>query len=145
MDLQKKFRFGVFALAAVALVLTVGPVSAQQQLYHGTFELPFEAQLGKYVLEPGQYSVSLEESFGQKIFRIRGSELMSVLATPPDLGKYSDNNKLVFSNTGGVYSLEKFDIGVIGQAYSFPVSKNKGDRAVASGKATKAVAVVDVH
>jgi hypothetical protein len=52
MNLQRKLKLGLLALALV-LVASAVPANAQQ-LYRATFTLPFEAQWGSTVIEPGQ-------------------------------------------------------------------------------------------
>ena len=68
MNLHKTLSLGVLALAAV--LIAAAPANAQQMI-KGTFNLPFEAQIGSTIVEPGQYDITLEESLGQKLVRLR--------------------------------------------------------------------------
>ncbi len=70
MNLQRKLKVGLLALAIV-LVAAAVPANAQQ-IYKATFTLPFEAQWGNTVVEPGDYSITVEDALGQKVIRLHG-------------------------------------------------------------------------
>jgi hypothetical protein len=127
MNLQRKLRFGLLALAIIVAVSAV-PANAQQ-LYKATFTLPFEAQWGNTVIEAGQYTITVEEALGQKLIRVHGAADVAVFAGISSSEPYADNGKLVFVNVNGLYTLKAFDAAAIGQAFVFPVHKNKGERA----------------
>jgi len=127
MNLQRKLKLGLLALAIV-IVASAVPANAQQ-LYRATFTLPFESQWGSTVVEPGQYSITVEEALGQKLIRVHGSQELVMFAGPSSSEPFGDNGKLVFVNVNGLYTLKAFDAAAIGQAFIFPVHKVRGERA----------------
>ena len=127
MNLQSKLRFGLLAVA-IALVPAAIPASAQQ-LYKGTFTIPFETKWGHTVMEPGQYTITVEHALGQKLVRVHGPGELAMFATPSSLEPVGDNGKLTFVSINGLYTLQTFSAGAIGQSFIFPVSKAKGDHA----------------
>jgi hypothetical protein len=137
MNLQKTLKFGILTLA-LALVVAAAPANAQQ-VYKATFDLPFEAQVGKVVLEPGNYTLTVEEFAGQRVIRLHGAGEISILALPPARGPVTDKGRLTFVNVNGVYALQKFDNGIFGQTYTFPVYKVKGEQAALNGETTDVV------
>jgi len=127
MNLQRKLKVGLLALAIV-LVAAAVPANAQQ-LYRATFNLPFEAQWGNTVVEPGEYTITVEEALGQKLIRLHGRGDLALFAGPSSSEPYGDNGKLVFVNVNGLYTLKAFNAAAIGEAFIFPVHKAKGERA----------------
>jgi len=127
MNLQKMLKLGLLALA-ILLAASAAPANAQQ-LYKATFTLPFEAQWGNTVIEPGEYTITVEEALGQKLIRVRGAADLAIFAGLSSTEPYGDKSKLVFVNVGGVYTLRAFDAAAIGKAFTFPVHKSRGDRA----------------
>jgi hypothetical protein len=127
MNLQRKLKVGLLALAIV-LVAAAVPANAQQ-LYRATFTLPFEAQWGNTVVEPGQYTITVEEALGQKLIRLHGAQDLAVFVGLSSSEPYGDNGKLVFVNIDGLYTLKAFNAAAIGKAFIFPVHKARGERA----------------
>ena len=68
------------ALAAVVAIGTIVPASQAGPSAVGRFKLPFDAQWGGKVLSTGDYSISLDRSFGSygAIAVRRGSEVVGV-------------------------------------------------------------------
>jgi hypothetical protein len=127
MDSTKKLRFGLLAVA-IALVAASVPANAQQ-LYKATFDLPFESQWGTTVVEPGHYTITVEEALGQKLIRLHGSVEMAIFAGATSSEPERENGTLSFVNINGVNTLKAFSAGELGQAFQFPVHKAKGERA----------------
>ena len=127
MNLQKMLKLGLLALA-IMLVASAVPANAQQ-VYRATFTLPFEAQWGSTVVEPGEYTITVEDAPGQNLVRLRGTSEITVLAGLTNWEPYSEKAKLVFVNINGLYTLRTFDAAAIGKAFTFPVHKPKGERA----------------
>jgi hypothetical protein len=128
MNIQRKLKVGLLALAIV-LVAAAVPANAQQ-LYKATFTLPFEAQLGTTVVEPGAYTITVEDTFGLKVLRLHGGQGdLAIFAGPSNSEPYGDNGKLVFVNVNGLYTLKAFDAASIGKSFIFPMYKARGERA----------------
>jgi hypothetical protein len=128
MNSLKKLRFGLLAVAALALVAASVPANAQQVL-KATVELPFESQWGNSVVEPGQYKLTVEKIGGQSLIRLEGAVALSVFPGLSNAEPVADNGKLIFININGVNTLQSFKASVIGKEFTFPVHKAKGERA----------------
>src|SRR5579863_6568449 len=127
MNLQSKLRLALLAIA-ITLVPAAIPANAQQ-LYKGTFTIPFETKWGHTVMEAGQYTITVEEAVGQKLLRIHGPGELTMFATASSLDPVGDNGNLTFVSIDGLYTLKTFSAGAIGQSFIFPVPKAKGDHA----------------
>ena len=127
MNLQKMLRLSLLALA-IMLVVSAVPANAQQ-IYKATFTLPFVAQWGNTVIEPGDYTITVEEALGQKLIRVHGTAELAVFAGLSSSEPYGDKGKLVFVTVDGLPTLRAFDAAAIGKAFTFPVHKSKGERA----------------
>jgi hypothetical protein len=127
MNLQRKLKVGLLALAIV-LVAAAVPANAQQ-LYKATFNLPFEAQWGNTVVEPGEYTVTVEDAIGQKVIRLHGHGDLAMFAGAAHSEPIGENGKLVFVNVNGLYTLKAFSAAAIGESFIFPVQKARGERA----------------
>ena len=141
MNLQKKLRFGLLAGAAVAALFVTSLPANAQQLYKATFTLPFEAQWGNVVVEPGNYTITLEEALGQKLIRLHGPGDLAMLAAPGEPAPFTDNGSLTFVNVNGVQVLSKFQPGLLGQSFMFAVPKVKADRANGNPKVSETTTV----
>jgi len=128
MNLQSKIKFGVLALAIAVMAVSAVPANAQQ-LYKATFNLPFEAQWGNTVMEPGAYTITVEQAIGQKLIRLHGPAEIAIFVGSAVHDSYGENGKLTFVNVNGLYTLKSFTASQIGQFYEFPVHKAKGARA----------------
>ncbi|HLK20000.1 MAG TPA: hypothetical protein VKT81_13650 [Bryobacteraceae bacterium] len=127
MNLQKMLKLGLLALA-IMLVASAVPANAQQ-VYKATFTLPFEAQWGSTVIEPGEYTISVEDAPGQQLVRLRGSADLAVFPGLTNWEPYGEKAKLVFVNINGLYTLRSFEASEIGKSFTFPIHKSKGERA----------------
>jgi hypothetical protein len=127
MNLQKMLKLSLLALA-ILLVASAVPANAQQ-IYKATFTMPFVAQWGNTVIEPGEYTITVEEALGQKLIRVHGAADLAVFAGLSSSEPYGDKGKLVFVNVDGLYTLRAFDAAAIGKSFTFPLHKSKGERA----------------
>lgn len=127
MNLQKMLKLSLLALA-ILVVASAVPANAQQ-VYKATFTLPFEAQWGSAVIEPGEYTISVEDAPGQQLVRLHGSSDIAVFPGITNWAPYGEKAKLVFVNVNGLNTLRAFDAPAIGKAFTFPVHKSKGERA----------------
>jgi len=127
MNLQSKLRFALLAVA-IALVPAAIPANAQQ-LYKGTFTIPFETKWGNTVMEPGQYTITVEQALGQKLVRVHGPAELAMFGTPSGIDPVGGNGQLTFVSINGLYTLKAFNAGATGQSFIFPVPKFKGDHA----------------
>ena len=144
MNLRKKLSFIALALA-LTLIVSSAPAMAQQ-VYKATFELPFEAQFGSTIVEPGQYSLVVEQSLGQKLIRVRGqSDIAILLGTASTMEDVRENGRLTFVEINGVPTLKKLEAGAIAQTFVFPLFKAKGERASLNKPGSSADLIVATH
>jgi hypothetical protein len=144
MYLQKKFRFGLLAILA-ALSISALPLSAQQ-VYKATFDLPFSAHWGRTVLEPGEYTVTVEQGLAMRLIRIQGEGGTAVtVAGPYKTEPAGEYGRLTFANVGGTYVLEQFDAGSLGQAFTFGKPKSPLGEAAHAGEKTRDTVVLATH
>jgi hypothetical protein len=134
MNIQKTLTLLALALA---LVIAAAPANAQQ-LYKGTFTLPFEAQFGSNIVEAGQYTITVEEALGQRMIRLYGQSTngpsgFAVLTGSTDRVEPAANGKLKFVDVNGIPTLKSFQAGVIGQLYTFVTPKSKGGESAHAG------------
>jgi hypothetical protein len=127
MNLQSKSRFALLAFA-IALVPAAIPANAQQ-LYKGTFTISFETKWGNTSMEPGQYTITVEQALGQKLVRVHGPGELAIFGTPSSMDAVGGKGRLTFVSIDGLYTLKAFSAGATGQSFIFPVPKAKGNHA----------------
>jgi hypothetical protein len=127
MNLQSKLRLALLAVA-ITLVPAAIPANAQQ-LYKGTFTLSFETKWGNTTMEPGQYTITVEQALGQKLVRVHGTGELAIFGTPSSIDAVGGRGRLTFVSIDGLYTLKAFSAGATGQSFIFPVPKAKGDHA----------------
>jgi hypothetical protein len=139
MNLNKTLSLGILALAVV--LIAAAPANAQQVL-RGTFNLPFEAQIGSTIVEPGQYEITLEECLGQKLIRLHpanGSSDLTFLTGSSSHIDQRDNSVLKFVNVNGLERLRTMESGALGESFTFPLWKLKGEHSARVGAETSVV------
>jgi len=146
MNIQKTLTLIALALA---LVIATAPANAQQ-LYKGTFNLPFEAQFGNSIVEAGHYTITVEEALGQKMIRLYGQSTngpagFTVLTGSSDRVSASENGKLKFVDVNGIPTLKSFEAGVIGQSFTFVMPRAKGGERSARTSSEITTEVVATH
>jgi hypothetical protein len=113
-----------WTLSAVVLAAAfAGTASAQSEHYRGSFKLLFEARFGNVVLEPGDYTVSsLGGAHGLRIVGDKGT--VSILAAGTDVKPATESARMTFVDSDGMYALQSFESGAMGQSLQFHVKKN---------------------
>jgi hypothetical protein len=144
MYLQKKFRSGLFVVLA-GLSISAVPLSAQQ-VYKATFDLPFAAHWGRTVLEPGEYTVTVEQGLAMRLIRIQGEGGTAVtVAGPYKMEPAGEHGRLTFASVGGTYVLEQLDAGSLGQAFTFAKPKASLGESAHAGEKTHDTVVLATH
>jgi hypothetical protein len=144
MYLQKKFGFGLLAVVA-GLIASTSPLSAQQ-VYKATFDLPFAAHWGGTDLEPGAYTVTVEQGLATKVIRVRGEGATALtFAIPSQIDASTEQGRLTFRNVGGTYVIEQFDAGSLGQSFTFAVPKALHGESARGGEKTPDTVVVSTR
>jgi len=144
MNVRKHLIIGL-ALVALTLGLTTTPASAQPVL-KGTFELPAAVYWGDTLLQPGQYSIWMSAEVHDiahvPVIHVSGEgvhfELLSMGRPLPESGR----NVLEIADFGGAHVIRAFDAGLIGESFSFGLTKTVKNKALrASADSTTTVAV----
>src|SRR5580698_8116603 len=126
-NLKKKIKF-FFIVVVIWLVPATIPANAQQ-LYKGTFAIPYETKWGNTTMEPGQYTITVEQALGQKLVRVHGPGELAIFGTPSSIDAVGGNGQLTFVSIDGLYTLRTFSAGATGESFIFPVPKAKGNHA----------------
>lgn len=136
-----------YALGTMLLAAAFGVTASAEQAYRGTFNLPFQTYWGGSVLEPGEYTVSIEAggTEGPGVLHVKGSHgTATILAGPVELRDGVGPGRLVLANVNGVYAIQQFDAGAIGKSFSFRVPKAIQGVAVQGGGGS-GTSVITVH
>jgi hypothetical protein len=112
------------AILAATFAGTATQASAQTpQHYRGAFTLPFEARFGNAVLEPGSYTISTLE--GARGVRITGEKTsVALLAAGSDAKPENGKARIILVDSNGMYALQTFESGTMGEALEFLVVKH---------------------
>jgi hypothetical protein len=113
-----------WTLTAVTLAASfAGIASAQSEHYRGSFTLPVEARFGNVVLQPGSYKIATLE--GAKGLRITGETgNVALLAAGYDVEPGTAKARMILVESGGMYTLQRFESGSMGKALNFVVEKS---------------------
>jgi len=142
MTFRFQYALGAMALAA-ALGLTI-PAANADQVYKGTFHLPYQTYWGGSVLEAGDYTVSMDgssERFG--VLRVQGENgSATILPGPMEVHSGVGKGRLVLANVNGLYAIREFDAGAIGKSFSFPLPKTVHGVAAHGGSTETSVVTI---
>jgi hypothetical protein len=111
-----------WTLSAVMLAAAFSASAQTPQNYRGSFKLPFEARFGSVVLQPGSYTVSTFE--GASGIRISGDNgKVAILAAGYDVKPETEKSRMIFHDSGGMYTLQTFESGSMGKSLHFYAGK----------------------
>lgn len=141
MNLRKRI-IGSCMLAALVLGLSAMPAAADE-IYRGTFDLPTAAYWGGALLQPGQYTVSVDLNIANPpAFYLRGEGVsrtfFTASATP---GPAAHDSRLRLENINGAYFVRELDAGILGKAFVFAAPKGLQNVAGNAGGQPVTVAV----
>ena len=147
MNLGKYFTMG-FTMAVLALGLTTVRASAEPVLV-GTFELPTATYWGDTLLQPGQYTISMSaqshDIASVPVVRLSGEGIEATFLAIARPARESGRSSLEVANIDGTYVVRAFDAGIIGESFSFGVTKTVKNKALrASSQPTMSVSVSSV-
>jgi len=132
MRIRKQLTIGL-AVLGVALGLTTAQASAQPVL-KGSFELPTAAYWGNTLLQPGQYTIWMSTEVRDiavvPAIHVSGEGInLTVLAiAKPD--RESGRNYLDIAAIDGTYVIRAFDAGLLGESFTFGVTKSVRSKAL---------------
>jgi hypothetical protein len=132
MNVRKHLMIGL-ALTGLALSLSTLKANAQQALT-GTFELPEATYWGNTLLQPGRYAISMSTE-ADDMSRVPSIHLSGegvsaaflAIATP---ARSSGRNYLEVANIGGTYVIRAFDSGLLGESFTFGVTRSVKNHAL---------------
>ena len=141
--LRTKFVFGAVMLAGALGVLS--PLASAQE-YKGKFSLPSETYWGGTVLQPGDYTVWIEDARpGAAVLRVSGNgKIASALIGSVEFRTINGHGRIVLVDVGGMYALREFEAGVLGKSFSFAVPKTIHEKVDRAG-VPAAVTEIPVH
>jgi hypothetical protein len=144
MNVRKHLTIGL-ALTGLALGLTTVKAAAQQGL-NGTFDLPEATYWGNTLLQPGQYTISMamepHDISRVPVIHLSGEGVNATFLAIAAPAHESGRNYLDIANIGGTYVIRAFDSGLLGESFSFGVTKSVKNKALsASSEPAMAVPV----
>ena len=125
--------FGKSILGLAGAVLSIAGTTGLAKAQQGKFTLPVEAQWGRDVLEPGDYTVQFPTASDfTPLIRVAGNgKSMFVLMQNTSLRhRDEENGELLLANVNGHYVVESISAPDKEKAFEFKASK---DKAAAAG------------
>jgi hypothetical protein len=142
MNVRKQLTIGL-ALLGLALGLTTVPANAQPVL-KGSFELPAAAYWGNTLLPPGQYTIWMSTEVRDiaqvPAIHLSGEGIHATFLAVARPVQESGRNYLDVANIDGTYVIRAFDAGMLGESFSFGVTKSVKNKALRAS-AEPAIAV----
>jgi hypothetical protein len=121
MNLQKRFAL---SLATVALLGLTAAGAGASTIAKGTFTLPEQAYWNNTLLEPGEYTLSLERNLsGIEMLHLQGENIAATFVIPIGSEETAGHSCLKLDNFNGTYVIRELDASLIGRSYRFGVSK----------------------
>jgi hypothetical protein len=137
-NLQKR---SALTLALVALLGLTAAGASAQTITKGTFTLPAQAYWNDILLQPGEYTLSLDRGIsGAELVSIRGEGFAAMLLAPAGTDESSGHSCLRLDAVNGTYVIRELDAGRLAGSFKFGVSKKASNRTL-RGSATQPVTV----
>src|SRR5579863_9690164 len=99
---KRRLLMNLENMLRLALLAAAVPANAQQ-LYKGTFTIPIETKWGNTAMEPGQYTITVEQALGQKLVRVHGPGDLAIFGTPSSIDAVGGRGRLTFVSVDGLY------------------------------------------
>jgi hypothetical protein len=124
-NLHKRFAL---TLALVTLLGLTAAGAGAETITKGTFTLPVQAYWNDVLLQPGEYTLSLDRGVsGVELVSVRGEGVAAKFIVPAGSAESSGHSCLKVDDFNGTNVIREFDAGSIGRAYRFKVSKKVGN------------------
>lgn len=121
MNLHKRFAL---TLALVALLGLTAAAASADTITKGSFTLPAQAYWNDTLLQPGEYTLSLDRSIsGVELVNLRGEGVAATFLTQSGSEEKSEHSCLKLDDVNGTYVVRELDAGPIGRSYRFGVAK----------------------
>jgi len=132
MNVRKHLTISL-ALTGLALGLITVKANAQQGL-KGTFELAEATYWGNTLLQPGRYTISMSTEASDisrvPVIRLSGEGVNAAFLAIATPAHESGRNYLDIADIGGTYVIRAFDSGLLGESFSFGVTKSIKNKAL---------------
>jgi hypothetical protein len=120
-NLHKRFAL---TLALVTLAALTAAGASAQTITKATFALPTQTYWNDTLLQPGEYTLSLDRSLaGIELVHLRGEGSSATFLTPAGSKESSGHSCFKVDEVNGTYIIREFDEGPLGRSYRFGVSK----------------------
>lgn len=127
MKASRRFRFlTLLSLGLIAVALSAGIASAQN-VYEGSFTLPFQAQWGQMVLPPGEYSFTLDKAVVDGLVKIRNQEryVGMIFASGISNQKTTAKSQLIAVGGEGLYQIRALRLSALGVQFEYKIPEAK--------------------
>ena len=121
MNLHKRFAL---SLALLTLLGLTAAGASGETITKATFTLPAQAYWNDTLLQPGEYTLSLDRGLsGVEFVSVRGEGTTAILLAPAGSEEISGHSCLKADEVNGTYVIRELDAGPIGRSFRFGVSK----------------------
>jgi hypothetical protein len=121
MNLQKRFAL---SLATVAILGLTAAGASASTIAKATFTLPAQAYWNSTLLQPGEYTLSVERNLsGIELLHLQGENLYATFVIPVGVEETAGHSCLKMDDFNGTYVIRELDESQIGRSYRFGVSK----------------------
>jgi hypothetical protein len=139
-NLDKRFALTV-TLATLAGLTAVG--ASAQTITQATFTLPTQTYWNDVLLQPGEYTLTLDRSLaGIQMVHVRGEGASATFLTPAGSEESFGRSCFKVDEVNGTYIIREFDSGLLGRSYRFRVSKAAQNRLLSGAAAQPATVPV---
>jgi hypothetical protein len=126
MSLTRSFKLvAPLGLALLAGCFAANPASAQE-VFNGSFTLPFQARWGQVVLSPGEYSFTLDHGVVGGVVSIRRED-RHAMGFVPTQAIYTqqtvDHSELILVRSGGTYAVRAVRMAELGLTLEYSAPK----------------------
>lgn len=121
MNLHKRFAL---TMACVTLLGLTAAAASAETITKATFTLPAQAYWNDVLLQPGDYTLSLERNLsGIELVSIRGEGVAARFVVPAGSADGSGHSYLMVDEVNGTNVIRELNAASIGRSYRFGVSK----------------------
>jgi hypothetical protein len=126
---------GSLMVAALAVGVTANRAAADE-VYKGTFGLQSAVYWGNVLLQPGQYTITLEQGVNSPpVFYLYGEGVRTTFMTSAVRPDSASSDSLKIENINGAYVVRELDAGILGKSFAFAVPKGVRNNALDAGMA----------
>ena len=140
----RKYLMTGLALMLLAFGFTAVPAKAEPVL-KGSFELPAAVYWGDTLLQPGEYTIWMSTEVRDiarvPTIHLSGEGVNATFLAIAKPARESGRNFLDVANIDGTYVIRAFDAGVLGESFTFGVTKNVKNKALRASAEVPGMAI----